>query len=122
MAVDIGKLKDDVITALSPLGYPVYLQGTIAPEQRPKSYFAFFFYASTTGASYDNAAAYYLPSLTVMFFSTDAELVATAPELARDALEKIDYIPQGIGNDVLSDDPAFTGWAQDYEKILLPEV
>lgn len=114
--VDIGALKDEIINALSPLGYPVYLQGTISDA--PQSYFAFFIYATDTGACYDNAETYFVPNVTIMFFSTDATLVATLPQQARAALKENGYVPQGIGNDVLSDDPAFTGWAQDYAKIL----
>lgn len=114
--VDIGSLKDEIINTLSPLGYPVYLQGTISDA--PQSYFAFFITTTDTGDCFDNEAAYYVPNIMIMFFSSNASLVATVPTQALEKMKANGFVPQGIGNDVLSSDPAFTGWAQNYQKIL----
>lgn len=107
-------MKDLLIEILESF-YPAFLQGTLnANAQYPESFFTFWIYDSEDAAFYDNIenrSHYYV---TVIFYSSDPALVKSVPAQARAALKSAGFIPQGRGNDIISDIPTHTGWAIDY--------
>ena len=116
-------MKALLIETLEALGYPVYLQGTLAEgEAYPDSFITFFTTYSTDAAHYDNAAHGVAWSYQVAFYSVDPALVESVPKLIRAALVAVGFIPQGRGYDLLSDDPAHTGWVAEYDFLEMEET
>lgn len=108
-------MKQKLITALQSFGYPVYLQGTINPEETyPNTFITFFTDITENGTHYDNKTNSVHWSFSVILYSNDPVTVNTKPDEIRAALKAAGFIPQGKGNDVLSDEPTHTGWAMDF--------
>lgn len=111
-------MKDVLLETLEDFGYPVILQGTIAADDAfPDTFFTFRTMTSSTELSFDNAEALYSYDVNVAIFSRDPELVASLAEDSRAALKKAGFIPQGLGYDLISDEPDFSGWTTDYYFI-----
>lgn len=93
----------------------VFLQGTMNPdEEYPAEFVTFFVPATDDAAHYDNAVASVDWSFSVIYYSSDPLLVNTKPfEIAAD-LKAAGFVQLGKGNDILSDEPTFTGWAMDF--------
>ena len=103
-------MKDKLITLLKTFKYPVFLQGSLLPEQAyPPTFFTFWNNSSEDGAHYDNGAIYYVWNFDVNFYSTDPALVYTKLEAARKALKDSGFIVSGKGYSVASDEPTHTG-------------
>lgn len=94
----------------------VYLQGTLNPDEKYPSKFITFFTTSTEDIShYNDDVSAVEWDVSVMFYSNDPAEVNTIPAEIRVALKAAGFIPQGKGSDLLSDDPALTGWAMDFK-------
>ena len=106
-------MKELLYNTLSALGYPVYLQGT-APQNYPDSFVTYWTIDTPAAAEFDNSLLLSEWQFYVYFYSTDPELVRSVPEEIRKALKAAGFTPQGKGRDLLSDDPAHTGWVQEY--------
>lgn len=93
----------------------VYLQGTMNPDEAYPQKFITFFTSTTDDVShYDNDVSAIEWDFAVMFYSDDPFEVNTIPAQIRTALKQAGFIPQGRGNDILSDVPTHTGWAMDF--------
>jgi hypothetical protein len=93
----------------------VYLQGTMNPDEPyPKKFITFFTTTTDDINFYSNDVNAIEWEFAVMFYSTDPTEVNTIPAQISVALKTAGFIPQGKGNDILSDDPLHTGWAQDF--------
>lgn len=111
-------MKQKLIEILSTFGYPVFLQGTLnADEAYPESFITFWVNDAPDHSHYDNETTSYLWDFTVIFYSNDPALVNSQPEEIRKALKNSGFIPQGKGQDIPSDEPTHTGWAQNYYYI-----
>ena len=109
-------MKQLLFNTLSGLGYPVYLQGT-APQTYPDHFITYWTIDTSAAAEFDNALKLTEWQFYVYFYSTDPALVQSETVKIRDALKAAGFIPQGKGRDLLSDDPAHTGWAQEFSIL-----
>ena len=79
-------VKDELIGILEAYGYPVRLQGSLAPnEAYPASFFTFWNNQSTDANHYDNNAIAFLWDFEVNFYSSSPTLVnEVLPEVMKD--------------------------------------
>jgi hypothetical protein len=111
-------LKDELITLLETLGYPVFLQGSVnSVEDYPESFFTIWNYDTPEGAFYDNDANRAVWGFWVYFYSIDPELVAEMPEAARQLLKQHDWTPVGRAHDITTDAVTHTGAFFDVLKM-----
>ena len=111
-------MKTLLISTLEALGYPVYLQGSIDPnEAYPADFITFFTLDTPNGTSYDNAPGSWRWQFQVAFYSVSPERVASVPASIRATLAAAGFLPDGKGRDLPSDEPTHTGWTQDYIYI-----
>ena len=107
MSVDVKQLFIDEIETF---GYPVMLQGTLAEdEQYPESFFTFWNNSTYDREFYDNVGYAVVWDFDLNFYSTDAEKVNTMLKSAKAALKKRGFIIDGVGYDIVSDEPTHTG-------------
>lgn len=93
----------------------VYLQGTLnSDEAYPQKFITFFTSTTEDIDFYSNEVNAIEWNFSVMFYSTDPREVNTIPAQISAALKAAGFIPQGRGNDLLSDRPSHTGWAMDF--------
>lgn len=103
-------MVDLLISILAALGYPVRLQGSLAPDEPyPDAFFTFWNNSSADGAHYDNGPINFIWDFDVTFYATDPALVYSALEEARAALRAAGFILSGKGQSVPSDEPTHTG-------------
>lgn len=108
-------MKQKLITALQSFGYPVYLQGTLNPEETyPNTFITFFVDSTEDNGHFDNETNSVDWYFSVILYSNDPAIVNTKPNEIRAALKAAGFIPQGKGNDIMSDEPTHTGWAMDF--------
>ena len=111
-------MKQKLIDILSKFGYPVFLQGSMNPDEAyPDTFITFYVDNSDDNSHYDNDTTSYLWDFSVIFYSNDPSLVNSKPEEIRKALKENGFIPQGKGHDIQSDEPTHTGWYQNYYYI-----
>lgn len=108
-------MKQKLIETLSAFGFPVYLQGTLNPNDAyPQTFITFFVDSTNDNGHFENKTNSVDWSFSVILYSDDAEIVNTKPNEIRAALKAAGFIPQGKGNDIMSDEPTHTGWAMDF--------
>lgn len=108
-------MKDKLLPVLHSFGYPVYLQGTLNPEEvYPDSFITFWTDYTTDNGHYDNGVHSVDWSVSVFFYSNDPALVNKKPFEIAAALRFAGFIPQGRGHDLASDEPTHTGWVSEY--------
>lgn len=108
-------MKQKLINALSAFGYPVFLQGTLNPaEAYPKTFITFFTDSTNDNGHFENETNAVNWYFSVILYSDDPKTVNTKPKEIIAALKQEGFTPQGIGNDILSDEPTHTGWAMDF--------
>jgi hypothetical protein len=108
-------LKQKLINTLSAFGYPVFLQGTLNPEEAyPNTFITFFVDSTDDNGHYENNAISVNWYFSVIIYSDNPEIVNTKPDEIRAALKAAGFIPQGKGQDAPSDEPTHTGWAMDF--------
>lgn len=111
-------MKQKLIDVLETFGYPVFLQGSLNPDEPyPDTFITFFTDNTEDGSHYDDDVCSWIWEFSVILYSDDPEIVNSKPEEIRKALKAAGFIPQGKGNDVLSDEPTHTGWAMDFYII-----
>ena len=103
-------IKNDLVVLLETFGYPVFLQGSLNPdEQYPDSFFTFWNFDTPETAFYDDAANRAVWGFWIYFYSVDPVLVEQVPEQARQALKQNGYILQGKPSDVSVDRATHSG-------------
>lgn len=109
------KMKDLLIKTLETLGYDVFLQGTIADDEPyPESFITFFTTNSSDYGFYDGEPSGTEWAYTIIFYTSNPELMSSVPKTLYSTLKSAGFIPQGKGRDVPSDEPTHTGWANEY--------
>lgn len=97
-------------SAILPLGYPMYRQGSLADaSEYPESFFTFWNFQADEVKSYDNAPVGCEWGYWLYFYSTEPELVETELLRAKDALKAAGFDVWGKGTDVKSDTITHTG-------------
>lgn len=103
-------MKEDLISILESLEYPVFLQGSLQSEEEyPESFFTFWNFGTPESAFYDNNAGRAVWGFWVYFYSTSPELCELVPEQARKLLKANNYILNGKAHDIAVDKPTHTG-------------
>lgn len=117
-------MEDELIEVLAELGYPVYQQGSILPdEEYPSSFFTFWNDASDGQQFYDNEEGQILWAYSLNFYSDDPELVSTELLKAKKLLKGNKWLATGAGYSVGSDEPTHTGrgmtvyYVQDADEL-----
>ena len=93
----------------------VFLQGTINPKtEYPETFITFFITSSAFDAFYNNNENRVDWDLSIMIYSTDPDKIDTISKGVIKDFKKAGFIPQGAGNDLISDVETHTGWALDF--------
>ena len=103
-------MKSVLIEMLQTLNYPVFLQGTLNPDESyPASFFTFWNPDTPEGAFYDNDAHLAEWRFNIFFYSIDPQLVEIVPEQARKLLKQKGFILNGKPHDIASGRDTHTG-------------
>ena len=95
----------------------VFLQGTLAEDEAyPESFITFWTNYTDDHSHFDNDVNSWDWNFSVIYYSSDPELVGTVPDTIRGLLKAAGFIPQGKGNDIVSDRSSHTGWAMEFIK------
>lgn len=111
-------MKDLLIQTLQPLGYPIFLQGSLSDNDvYPESFFTFWNNAVDGDAFYNNVENEYIWDFDLNFYSSDPQLVNTKLLEAKELLKDKGFIATGKGYDVASDEITHTGRGIHIYKI-----
>lgn len=103
-------MEDLLISILETLGYPVFLQGSLLPDQPYPDNFFTFWNDSADGDSYfddnENAIVW---AYSLNFYSNNPNLVNEKLLEAKSLLKANKWVVSGAGYSVMSDEPTHTG-------------
>ncbi|MCQ2270971.1 MAG: hypothetical protein MJZ52_07085 [Bacteroidales bacterium] len=103
-------MKDNLITIISTLGFPIIEQGSLNPnDDYPESFFTFWNPAADGGSFYDDDEHDIVWMFELNFYSSDPQLVNTKLLEAKRLLKQNGWIASGAGHDVASDETTHTG-------------
>lgn len=103
-------MEDELITILSELGYPIFLQGSLLPDEPyPDSFFTFWNNSTSSDSYYDNDEGAVIYDYSLNFYSNDPELVNSELVNAKELLKESGWVVSGVGYSVLSDENTHTG-------------
>ena len=103
-------MKAALIEILESFDYPVFLQGSLNPDESyPDSFFTFWNFDNPETMFYDNDANRCVWGFWIYFYSIDPEQVEQVPEQARKMLKSAGWIVEGKPNDINVDRPTHTG-------------
>lgn len=103
-------MKQEIIELLETFNYPVFLQGSLNPDEAyPDSFFTFWNFDNNDAAFYDDNADRAVWGFWIYFYSINPRLVESVPEQARQLLKSNDWIIQGKATDINVDRPTHTG-------------
>ena len=103
-------MLDELLELLGTLGYPVYRQGSLLPNQAYPDHFFTFWNDSADGDSYfDNNENAIIWSYSLNFYSCDPVKVNSELMRAKEILKAHKWVVNGAGYDVMSDEPTHTG-------------
>lgn len=103
-------MEDLLISILETLGYPVYLQGSLLPDEPyPDSFFTFWNDDSDGTSYYSNKENAIVWSYSLNFYSNNPTLVNTKLLEAKELLKAQGWVVSGAGYSVMSDEPTHTG-------------
>lgn len=110
--------KDLLVSTLNTIQPGVKIQGTYQEgEEYPDTFITFFTIDVPELKHHDDEVSSWEWNFQVMNYSTNPDTVQTQADSIRSALKAAGFIPQGKGQDLLSDEPTHTGWAQDFKFI-----
>lgn len=112
-------MKQKLIAELVKCGFvegkTLFLQGSLAEDAPyPNDFVTFWINSTADGSHFDNAVNSIEWNFSVIFYSSDPEKVEKKPREIIKALRAAGFIPQGLGQDIPSDEPSHTGWAMDF--------
>lgn len=103
-------MKELLLSVLETLGYPIYLQGSLNPnEPYPDSMFTFWNRDTWDDEFYDNKENVTIWQFDVNFYSIDPTLVNSVLVQAKNLLRQNGFIVDGKGHDIASDNDSQTG-------------
>lgn len=106
-------MKEKLIETLSPLNFPVFLEGSLSPEKYPDEFITIWEFMSAN-RSYSNEDIVTEYGYNVRFYSRSPESVEKNRKLILKTLKDANFIPDGCGNDfVFSDETEHLGWSVD---------
>ena len=99
-----------LIKTLEPLGYPVKLQGSLAPKDRYPDHFFTYWNDSADGSGfYDNEEGAIVWAYSLNFYSKNPLLANSILLTAKTLLKEAGFTVTGAGYTVASDEPTHTG-------------
>lgn len=112
-------MKRKLIDTLTACGFvegqTLFLHGTMNPEEAyPETFVTFFADSTENNGFFDNKTKAVDWTFSVILYSENPATVNTRPDEIRAALKVAGFIPQGKGNDIMSDEPTHTGWTMDF--------
>lgn len=103
-------MVDNLISALTTLGYPVFRQGSLTEnEPYPDTFITFWNNESPDHAYYDNTDFGTAWAFSVYVYSNDPALTYSVLDQIRQILKNDNWIVPGKGYDATSDEPTHTG-------------
>lgn len=103
-------MKQTLIDVLAAFNFPVFLQGSLNPEDSyPDSFFTFWVFEAPETSHYDNIAISCDWGFWVYFYSNDPELVETISLAAKRELQAVGFVFEGKPIDANSDVATHTG-------------
>lgn len=106
---------DLLMQTLETTGFPVYLQGSIAPEQDyDESFITYQIIDSPLQDFLDDDATGTQWEVNVIFYTCRADLLYTVPADIFKKLKAAGFIPQGQGFNVPADEPSYNGFGNDF--------
>ena len=116
---------DEFYNILLGLKYPVFLQGTINPDEGfPASFFTFWNAETTEGGFYSGVPSFAVWTFVVWFYSNDRQTAETVTEQAFQAFRNAGWVLKSKPRDVPSGIPDYTGRSfsveqlEDYKEVL----
>lgn len=108
---------EKIYSTLTPLGYPVFLQGTLGDDPYPDNFITYWIANSESDAFYDNAEHQYNWQISIIFYTKNINsLVLVVPKII-DVLKVNQFILQGKGAPIASDEQDTIGWVLDCTSI-----
>ena len=103
-------MKNKLISVLESVGFPVFLQGSLSPDEiYPETFMTFWNFETPETMFYDNEAHSAVWGFWVYLYSSDPEIVETETEKVRKLLKENGFILQGRGEDANSGRETHTG-------------
>lgn len=103
-------MEDLLISTLEAFKYPVFLQGSLLPDEPyPDNFFTFWNNSSDGESYYDDNEHSTVFSYDVNFYSNNPERVYTVLRAAVVALKAAGFIVSGDGHSVMSDEATHDG-------------
>lgn len=108
-------MKQKLIDALIPLGFPVLLKGTIAPKDYPDDIILFWNFSSEN-TSFENGDYVTNWGFEIRYLSNNPLNVENNKKLILKTLKDAGFIADGKGYDIATDTstPTVTGWGCDF--------
>jgi len=111
----IKEYKENFINTLSSLNYPIFLQGSLGPDEAyPDDFITFRISESIIKRHYDNSPFIKYIYFEVNFYSNNPDNVNTIPAKISELLTKAGYDEVSPGSDLDSDEETHTGWGMDF--------
>lgn len=110
--MDVKQLLIDTLLTLNIVESEnkIFLQGSMSDDDvYPDDFFTFFNNDSTDNAFYDNSETQTIWDFDLNFYSNDPSKVNSVLRQAKTALKQVGFIVNGVGYDVISDEPTHTG-------------
>lgn len=106
-------MKQFLIDTLTALGYPVILEGSIAPKNYPDTFITFWNFMSAN-RSFDDEDKLTEYGFNVRLYSKSPNLVEKTKKLILKTLKSAGFIPDGCGNDfTFNSETSHLGWSVD---------
>lgn len=103
-------MEDLLISILEAMGYPVYLQGSLLPDEPyPDNFFTFWNDSADGDSYYSNEENAIVWAYSLNFYSNNPTLVNTKLLEAKELLKAQGFVVSGAGYSVMSDEPTHTG-------------
>ena len=103
-------MVDLLIETLAPLGYPVKLQGSLAPDEPAPDHFFTYWNNAADGMSFYSDDEHAIDwQFSLNFYSVDPAKVYSVLADAKRLLKSVGWIVTGAGYSLASDDPSHTG-------------
>lgn len=103
-------MVDLLIDTLAPLGYPIKLQGSLAPDEPAPDHFFTYWNNAADGTSFYSDDEHAIDwQFSLNFYSVDPANVYSVLTDAKKLLKSAGFIVTGAGYSLASDDPSHTG-------------
>ena len=103
-------MVDLLIETLAPLGYPIKLQGSLAPDEPAPDHFFTYWNDAADGMSFYSDDEHAIDwQFSLNFYSVDPAKVYSVLADAKRLLKSVGWIVTGAGYSLASDDPSHTG-------------